>query len=488
MPTGGQSVKKLSLILQSLKRPYEFIGTDTEISNISYDSRQVVKGSLFAAIKGFKTDGHHHIPQAIENGASALLVDQHVDHDLPQIITDDTRAAMAELSFALYGRKEQHFKLSGITGTNGKTTITHLLYQIGKKAGKSPALIGTLGVKAKDMVLEGVRTTPESADLAMIFEQFNEKGVTSVFMEVSSHAIELKRVHSLLFDVAVFTNLTQDHLDFHQDMEHYFRAKSKLFKQLKPGAKAITNIDDPYGLRLYNNLISNKISYAIDNTEADYHFSELSVNVKGIHGILKTPDGDISVNAPMLGRFNAENIAGTIACWNTLYPGDTDLNDFEFCPVDGRMEMIRTSKGTAVIDYAHTPDAMEKALKAASDLEKRKKIITVFGCGGDRDKDKRPKMGAVADKYSDMIYLTNDNPRNEKPSMITDTILMGIDNKNKVMTIHDREKAIESAWKSSEPGDIVMILGKGAETYMEIKGDRVPFNDKEIMLKLEQKK
>ncbi len=476
------------MILQSLRLPYDFIGNDVEISNIAYDSRQVTKGSLFAAIKGFKSDGHLHIPQAIKNGASALLVDHRVDHDLPQIITKDTRAAMAELSFAFYGLQDQNFKLAGITGTNGKTTITHLLYQICKKAGKSPALIGTLGVKADKLSLEGVRTTPESADLAEIFNQLGHKKVSSVFMEVSSHAIELKRVHGLQFDTAVFTNLTQDHLDFHKDMESYFFAKAKLFKQLKSGGTAIVNIDDPYGHRLYNSLNMNKISYGIDNSDADYHFSELSVNVNGIHGILSTPIGNISINAPMLGRFNSENIAAAIACWNTLYPGISDLNDFDFNPVAGRMEMIRTLRGTAVIDYAHTPDAMEKALKAAYDLENRKKIITVFGCGGDRDKDKRPKMGAVADKYSDMIFLTNDNPRNEEPSRVTDAIYNGIENKRKVSTIIDREKAIENAWKISEPGDIVMILGKGAETYMEIKGKRMPFNDKEIMLKLEQKK
>ncbi|MEA2076661.1 MAG: UDP-N-acetylmuramoyl-L-alanyl-D-glutamate--2,6-diaminopimelate ligase [Candidatus Marinimicrobia bacterium] len=481
-------MKKLSIILSALELPYRIIGEDVKISHITYDSRQVMEGSLFVAIKGYRSDGHQYIDEAIKRGAVALLVDHQVESDMPQIITKDTRRAMAELSYAYYGCAYNNFELTGITGTNGKTTITHLLYQICEKTGMSPALIGTLGIKSQKETIEGTRTTPESADLAKIFYDLDKEGVSSLFMEVSSHSIALKRVHSLRFDAAVFTNLTQDHLDFHADMEEYFNEKTKLFKQMKPGARGIINIDDPYGKRLYNELEIGKISYAVDNADADYHFTELSVNVNGIHGKLITPKGVININSPLLGKFNAENIAGSIACWEFLYPGKSDLNDIPFEPVAGRMEMIQSSKATAVIDYAHTPDAMEKALKAASNLENRKRIITVFGCGGDRDKAKRPLMGEIAEKYSDKIILTNDNPRNEEPSVIAEAILKGINNIGKVEICLDREKAIRSAWMNSKPGDILMILGKGAETYMEIKGEKLPFNDKEIMLKLEQKK
>lgn len=484
--------KKLSMILPALELPYSIYGDDVKISHITYDSRQVREGSLFAAIKGFKADGHDHIPQAVKNGAAALLVDHRVDVDLPQIVTSDTRRAMAELSFDYYGCAYNNFEVAGITGTNGKTTVTHLLYQMAEKAGRVPALIGTLGIKTPVGKLEGTRTTPESPDLASAFYDLDKKGVTSLFMEVSSHAIELQRVHSLRFDAAMFTNLSQDHLDFHLDMESYFEAKSKLFLQMKPGARAIINIDDIYGKRLFDELLIGKISYAVNDTDADYHFSNLSVNVNGIHGTLSTPNGDISVNAPLLGKFNAENIAGSIACWQYLYPGLLDLNDFPFLPVEGRMEMIRTSKATAVIDYAHTPDAMEKALKAASELENRKRIICVFGCGGDRDKAKRPMMGRIAENYADEIIITNDNPRNEDPQTIADAIYQGMSDKvkaeAKVEICIDREAAIKKAWETSQPGDILMILGKGAETYMEIGGEFRPFNDKEIMLKLEQKK
>lgn len=480
--------KRLSTLLPFLQLPYRIYGEDVNITHITYDSRQVRTGSLFVAIKGFKSDGHDHIPQAIENGAVALVVDHPVENGTSQLVVNDTRRAMAEISFGFYGCSYNNFELTGVTGTNGKTTMTHLLYQLAEKAGRLPALIGTLGIRTKDGLLEGSRTTPESPDLAKTFYDLDKQGVDSLFMEVSSHAIELMRVHSLRFDAAIFTNLTQDHLDFHKDMNDYFNAKAKLFEQMKPGARGIVNIDDPYGQKLYSDLMIGKISYAVDNRHADYHFDELSVNVNGIHGTLNTPKGKIKINAPLLGRFNAENIAGSIACWEFLYPGLMDLNDFPFEPVSGRMEMVRTSKATAVIDYAHTPDAMEKALKAAAGLDKRQQIMTVFGCGGDRDQAKRPIMGRIAETYSDMVIITNDNPRNEEPHMIADAILNGMNDKTKTVICLDREAAIKMAWSNSKPGDILMILGKGAETYMEIKGRHLPFNDKDIMLKLEQKK
>ena len=480
--------KNISQLLPFLQLPYRVVGNDVTITHITYDSRQVRDGSLFVAIKGFKSDGHDHIPVAIEKGAVALLVDHHIENGIPQIIVKNTRRAMAEISFAFRDCEHHRFRLTGITGTNGKTTMTHLLYQLAEKSGQKPALIGTMGIRTQAGSVEGSRTTPESADLAKTFQDLDEQGVNSVFMEVSSHAIELFRTHSLRFDAAMFTNLTQDHLDFHETMEDYFQAKAKLFKQMKPGARAIINIDDPYGQRLNRDLPIGKVSYAVDNAEADYHFDELSVNVNGIHGMISTSKGRINVNAPLLGKFNAENIVGSIACWDYLYPDAIDLNDFPFQPVAGRMEMVKTSKATAVIDYAHTPDAMEKALKAASELDNRQDIITVFGCGGDRDKAKRPLMGAVSDKYSDTIIITNDNPRSEEPQVIANAILEGINDEKKVEICLDREKAIEKAWKNSKPGDILMILGKGAETYMEIKGQNLPFNDKNIMLKLEQKK
>ncbi len=482
-------MKKLSALLKALELPYRIIGDDVNISNIAYDSRTVEPGTLFVAVKGFKSDGHDHIESAIKRGAVALVVDHEVPFSISQIVSNDTRRALAELSFSYFGCAYNNFELAGITGTNGKTTMTHLLYQIAEKAGKTPALIGTLGIKTPTGSFEGERTTPESRDLAKQFYDLDKQGITALFMEVSSHAIALKRVHSLRFNAVVFTNLSQDHLDFHENMQDYFETKALLFEQMKPGARGIINIDDMYGFKLYKELEIGKISYAVQKEDADYHYSDLKVSVHGIKGKLITPKGSIHVHAPLLGRFNAENIAGSIATWDSMFPElDTDLNDFPFRPVVGRMEMIPTKRATAVIDYAHTPDAMENALFTAFDLSDRKRIITIFGCGGDRDRAKRPIMGKIAEKYSDKIILTNDNPRNEEPFDIVNEILNGIDDMNKIEINLDRAKAIKQAWKDSEKGDILMILGKGAETYMEIKGHKLSFNDKDIMLTLEQKK
>ena len=482
-------MKKLSTILNALELPYRINGSDVAVTGITYDSRKVSDGSLFVAIKGFNIDGHDHIENAIKQGAAALIVEHPVPFKITQIIVANTRTALSELSYEYYGCAYNNFELTGITGTNGKTTMTHLLYQLAEVAGMQPALIGTLGIRTKDRLIEGERTTPESADLAKCFYDLDKQGVSTLFMEVSSHAIALQRIHGLRFDAAVFTNLTQDHLDFHPTMEDYFNTKAELFEHMKPGARGIINIDDPYGNRLYKELEIGKISYSVENKNAHYYFKHLTVNVNGIKGLLVTPNAELNISASLLGRFNAENIAGSIATWEQLYPEvEIDFDELCFKPVPGRMEMIATKKATAVIDYAHTPDAMEKALKAASELADRKKIITIFGCGGDRDKAKRPLMGKIAETYSDIIILTNDNPRNEEPRTIVNEILEGIDNKTIVDICIDRALAIKNAWNSSEPGDILMILGKGAETYMEIKGHKLPFNDKELMLKLEQKK
>ncbi|MCD6336742.1 MAG: UDP-N-acetylmuramoyl-L-alanyl-D-glutamate--2,6-diaminopimelate ligase [Candidatus Marinimicrobia bacterium] len=482
-------MKKLSAIINALELPYRIKGSDVFITGITYDSRKVNDGTLFVAIKGFNNDGHDHIENALKQGAAAVVVDHEVPFKLTQLIVHDTRSALSELSYEYYGCAYNNFELTGITGTNGKTTMTHLLYQIAEKAGMEPALIGTLGIRTKNGLVEGERTTPESADLAKDFYNLDKQGVSTLFMEVSSHAIALQRIHGLRFDAAVFTNLTQDHLDFHPTMEDYYNTKIKLFEHMKPRACGIINIDDYYGYRLYKELEIGKISYSVENRKANYYFKNLNVDVNGIRGILVTPNAELNITASLLGKFNAENIAGSIATWEQLYP-NMKINYDELCfePVSGRMEMIPTKKATAVIDYAHTPDAMEKALKAASELADRKKIITVFGCGGDRDKAKRPLMGKIAEKYSDTIILTNDNPRNEEPRTIIDEILEGINNINMVDICIDREQAIKKAWEASIPGDLLMILGKGAETYMEIKGHKLPFNDKELMLKLEQKK
>lgn len=476
-------------LLKHLQQSYFYEGPDPVIRDIVYDSRHAGTDTLFVAVRGYRTDGHKFISDARQKGAAACIVEEAVESSIPQIVVNDSRRALAELSHVFFHSQPLPFPLLGITGTNGKTTMTHLLYQLAESCGKNPALVGTLGAKSANYCEDEDRTTPESRDLALLFRRFEQENISAVFMEVSSHAIALQRVHGLYFDAAVFTNLTRDHLDFHSDMEEYFQTKARIFRQLRPGALSIVNIDDNYGKRLYDMISTAKLSYSLKNSRADVHFLELSADIRGIHGILNTPAGRFRIKAPLLGAFNAENISGSIAAWLHLFPDEKEVADnFPFRSVDGRMEMIPGSRGTAVIDYAHTPDAMEKALSTIVRLTGRKRIITLFGCGGDRDHDKRPMMGKVADKYSDIIILTNDNPRSEDPLQIAENILTGIENKEKTEICLDRKKALLKAYGYSEKGDIIMILGKGAEKYMEINGKRIPFNDKEIVKELEKYK
>lgn len=476
----------LSSLLGQLNMPYRYEGADAQIEDIAYDSRKVRPGSLFVAIRGERYDGHEYISDAFLRGAAACVCEKEQQVQYPLILTSDSRKALAELSLAFYCPAGLPYPLTGVTGTNGKTTITHLLYQLAEAAGLQPALIGTLGVRSANGLEEGERTTPESRDLAEHFRDFAQNGVSAVFMEVSSHAIILKRVYGLSFDTAVFTNLTRDHLDFHGDMEHYFQAKSGLFRQLNASGRALLNREDPYGRRLLQELRIPAFSYAVSDDQADFYFSELSVSIRGIHGIFHTPVNTIKVDAPLLGRFNAENIAAALAAWQLTFPGYGPIPDhFPFRPVAGRMERVPTKRGTAVIDYAHTPDAMEKALQAAAKLRGVKRLITVFGCGGDRDRGKRPQMGGVAERYSDRIILCNDNPRNEEPEDIIADILSGIAKKEKVDIRIDRAEALREAYHISEPGDLLMVLGKGAENYIEIKGRKIPFQDRQTILGLE---
>lgn len=476
----------LSILLRQLDFSCDYRAEDLQISDIAYDSRKVRSGSIFVAIRGKRFDGHDYIPDAFSRGAVICFCEKAPQHKYPHILVNDSRRALAELSYAYYCPQGLPYPLIGVTGTNGKTTITHLLYQLAETAGLHPALIGTLGVRSEKHIEEGERTTPESRDLAEHFRDFAKNDVSAAFMEVSSHAIALKRVYGLAFDAAVFTNLTRDHLDFHGNMENYFQSKAALFRQIKENGYALINRQDPYGRRLAKELSEPVYTYAVSDEQADFYFTEMNVSIHGVRGIFHTPDKAIKVDAPLLGHFNAENIAAALSCWHLCFPQLRNVSDaFNFQPVAGRMERISTKRGTAVIDYAHTPDAMEKALQAAQQLEGIGHIITVFGCGGDRDQGKRPQMGAVAERYSNHIILSNDNPRNEEPENIIADILSGIKQKDKVDICIDRGEALHKAYAMSEPGDLLMVLGKGAENYMEIKGHRIPFQDKKTILGLE---
>lgn len=473
------------LNIAGIKAPASLL--NPEITGIEYDSRQVRTGDLFIAIRGFKTDGHTFIDPAIRQGAAAVVceVKPH-NQNIPVITVHNSRKALARLSQAFYDTAILPFHLTGITGTNGKTTLTLLLRELEKKAGLKTAISGTLGFLSDfEHGPFSERTTPESRDLHEMFHTCSRAGIQSLIMEVSSIALELSRVENITFDTAVFTNLTQDHLDFHGSMDRYFAAKIRLFSQLTPEGTAIINIDDPYGFQLFTSLNHKKRSCSLQNSHADYHFSEYHLSAEGLKGVVHTPDHTLSVEAPLIGVFNAMNILQAVAAWmehhSHIRPDHLSLKSLP--PIPGRMDIVRTAQhGTVIIDFAHTPDAIDKILKSVREIP-HERLIVLFGCGGDRDKAKRPVMGKIAEQYADQIILTNDNPRSENPEVIIRDILKGITTQQNLIIETDRQKAIYQVLTHGNPGDLILILGKGAEEVMEIEEKKIPFNDKDIVQK-----
>jgi len=477
---------KLSQLLTLSGINYDVKGSDPEITGIEYDSRKVKPGSLFVAIKGFQTDGHEYILKAVSRGASAVICEKTIVHRNIHIIpVSNSRKMLAFLAQAFYNTSTLPFKLTGITGTNGKTTLTELISYLEKKSGLKTATLGTLGFNA-EFTIPGIseRTTPESSELHRIFDYCSQQGIESLAMEVSSIALDLYRVENVLFDGAVFTNLSQDHLDFHHTMDAYFFSKAELFNQLKKNGKAFINTDDAYGNQLFTALNCNKISCSLKNPLSDYHYSLLNLTTHGLNGVIESPYGSITVSTPLMGLFNAYNLLQAVAVWREYHPEtgiDTlDMSDLNTIP--GRMEIIKTKfHGTVIIDFAHTPDAIEKILKSMADVPHRKRTV-VFGCGGNRDLTKRPDMGHIVQDSADSVILTNDNPRFENPDAIIQDILKGMKNSDNIVIIQNRTEAIGHALLNSESQDLTFILGKGAETYTEINGKKIPYNDKETVM------
>lgn len=477
---------RLSKLLTLSDITYDTKGSDPEISAVEYDSRKVKRGSLFVAIKGFQADGHDYITEALSQGALAVICEQHINHPYVHIIpVKNSRKVLASLAQAFYNTASLPFKLTGITGTNGKTTLTALISYLEKKSGLKTATLGTLGFNA-EFTIPGIsdRTTPESIELHRIFHYCSKEGLESLAMEVSSIALDLFRVENVMFDGAVFTNLSQDHLDFHHTMDAYFFSKTQLFNQLHDTGKAFINTDDPYGNQLYTALNRHKISCSLRNPLSNYHYSDLSLTTRGLRGIIESPYGSIRVSAPLMGQFNAYNLLQAVSVWREYHPEihiDTlDMKDINTIP--GRMEIIRTkSHGTVILDFAHTPDAFEKILKSMAEVPHRKRTV-IFGCGGNRDKTKRADMGHIAEELADWVILSNDNPRFENPDDIIQDILKGMIRSNSIEIIQNRAEAIGHALLNSHPQDLIFILGKGAETYIEMFGEKIPYNDKETVL------
>jgi UDP-N-acetylmuramyl-tripeptide synthetase len=473
---------------------------DPEIDSIHYNAQDVKQGGLFIAIPGFVSDGHNYIDTAIENGASAIITQKQVKKDAVIIEVENTRKALASLSSSFYRNPSEKLVVIGITGTNGKTTITFLLESILSTAGYKVGVIGTINYRYSGKTFENPRTTPESLDLQRIMSKMLKEGVTHVVIEVASHAIKLHRIENTWIDVGVFTNLTQDHLDFHGDIESYWACKKQFFtKNLKTGpkkekAKAVINQDDPKGIELIHSLDLASISVGISENNSVF-CKDFNMNLSGITGTISTPDGNFSFSSDLIGQYNLENILCAVGVGIALKISPENLKKSiqTAPPIPGRLERIQNNLERYIyIDYAHTPHALKNVLTSLKSLA-TKKIICVFGCGGDRDQGKRPQMGKIVGQLSDLAILTSDNPRTEPPLKIIEQILEGTrsvifheytpeDLKESVkktgyVVEPDREKAIMLGIMASEPGDIVLIAGKGHETYQIIGTKTVPFDD-----------
>lgn len=469
----------LSQIAQHVPDVTEIVGPDVLISDVAHDSRQVTAGTLFVAIPGANHDGHDFVTGAVESGASAILVERVQPVGVPQIVVPDARKAMAWAARAVFGMPDEHLAIAGVTGTNGKTTVTHMLESILTTAGVSVGVVGTLGARIGTTPIPTARTTPEATDLQRILGTMSDAGVRVVLIEVSSHAIELHRSDAIHFSVVGFTNLSQDHLDFHGDMEAYFAVKSRLFDS-EISDHGVINIGDPWGERLH--LATGLESKTVSTTgNADVSAVHLRATAEGTSFSVMTAMGTTDVRLPLVGDFNVSNalVAFGMALELGLAASEiaTGLSNVE--PIRGRMEVVpHDGPFTVVVDYAHTPDAIAVVLRSLRGLAQGR-VIALIGAGGDRDSAKRSIMGAIAARMSDVTLITTDNPRNEDPRAIADEIYRGADAQPNadVEIIIDRRAAIRRSISMAETGDIVVVLGKGHEQGQEASGVTVPFDD-----------
>lgn len=455
------------------------------VKGVTLDSRMVKEGWLFAAIRGSVVDGHNFIPKAIESGTAVILCEEWPEEIAEHVVyvkAEDSREVLGSIASAYFDYPSNGFELIGVTGTNGKTTVATLLYKLFKGLGYKVGLISTVENIIDGTVVPTKLTTPDVVSLNELMSQMNEEGCDYVFMEVSSHAIDQKRIAGLNFRGGVFTNISHDHLDYHKTFKAYIEAKKKFFDELKPEAFALVNVDDSNGEVMIQNTRASKKRYSLRKI-ADYKSRVLENTIEGIH--LEMNDYDIHLK--LVGDFNAYNATAVFGVAMEL-----GMPPFEVLQIlsslksaEGRFDLVRSEQKDvyAIIDYAHTPDALEKVLDTINGLKMRTtKVITIVGCGGNRDKKKRPEMARVSAERSDKVILTSDNPRNEDPEAIIDDMEPGIPASKKLQTlrISDRRSAIITGLSLAQPGDIVLIAGKGHEKYQEIKGERHPFDDKKI--------
>ena len=457
-------------------------GEDTEITSIEYDSRKVVKGSLFIAISGYQTDGHLYIDKAIENGAAAVLLQNtdYIPEGVTYAVSEDTREAMALAGAAFYGDSAKRLNIIGVTGTNGKTTTTYLIKQILELKGFKTGLIGTNQNLIGNTVLETGRTTPESLDLQKLLSQMEAEGVTHVIMEVSSHALYLKRVYGIEFAAGAFTNLTRDHLDFHETFENYCDAKAILFKNAKWGS---VNIDDEWAERIMKGATCSLKTYGV-NGDADVKAENIRLSQRGVIFDVNYEGKGYEVKLSIPGMFSVYNALTAISTCLTLGISFDDIvKGLRLAQgVKGRCEVVNIlADYTVIIDYAHTPDGLENIINTVRGFSEGR-VITLVGCGGDRDKTKRPIMGEMAGRMSDFAVITSDNPRSEDPEHIIKDILAGMEGmENKYKAVCDRTEAIEYAMSIANAGDVIILAGKGHETYQILKDKTIDFDERKIV-------
>ncbi|MDD5247131.1 MAG: UDP-N-acetylmuramoyl-L-alanyl-D-glutamate--2,6-diaminopimelate ligase [Candidatus Omnitrophica bacterium] len=475
---------KLRYLINSLadaRGPQE--PSDLPVTGVTADSREVQPGFIFVAVKGAKEDGAGFIREAISKGAAAVVGSSGAERTAagaPFFAVKDPRLALAILTDGFYRHPSGKLKVAGITGTNGKTTVTYLLEAIARENARVPAVIGTINYRYQGRIISARNTTPGPREINSLLDQMSGAGVEYVFMEVSSHALEQQRVQRINFHSAIFTNLTQDHLDYHGDLENYFLAKNRLFKELPGGSFAVLNDDDPYTPRIKADLHAVPVTYGIDSRHAEFSAGEIKLGVAGTQFLLQSPAGRIGLQSKLIGRHNIYNLLAA-AAWAIKAGFDLTrvIKAIEgFNGVPGRMEAVNTDRDFAVfVDYAHTDDALKNVISALREIC-RGRIIVVFGCGGDRDRLKRPKMGAVSSALADFVIVTSDNPRSEDPARIIKEITKGI-KKDNFLVEPDRRQAIKKSLSMAGAGDIILIAGKGHEDYQVFKDTTVHFDDRE---------
>lgn len=482
---------QLEELVRRLTPPSVNGSLDKQVTSICYDSRRADSGSLFVAIRGERVDGHDFIAEAVDRGAVGVVCQKEVaSHRVASVVVDDSRAALARLAATFYGEPSRKLRMIGVTGTNGKTTTTFLIKHLLQRANQKTGLIGTVSYEIGERVLPAYRTTPESLELQELLAQCVDAGCAGVVMEVSSHALAQNRASEIDFDVAVFTNLTQDHLDFHHGMKDYFEAKARLFEGVRSGRKksrvGIVNVDDPYGQQLIARFGKELsiVTYGM-GARAEFRASNFKVEMSGTSYQLDTRDKSYLVRLPLIGRFNIYNSLAALASAHAL---GVDVRSSVLAlsrapQVPGRLEAVPAKRQFQVfVDYAHTDDALLNVLRTCRDLNPNR-LILVFGCGGDRDRAKRALMGAAADQYADYAIITSDNPRTEDPEAIIRQIETGFQH-GRYEKIVDRRAAISRAISMAGPRDIVLIAGKGHEKYQEFRHCTVPFDDVEVATRL----